>query len=410
MTTPISTEYEGKLSAGLARLARVINTESEPEPIYEAILREAQSLVACEQAHLYIYSYGLDGQAHPSFLATLAAAESTTNAPSVRVEVLSAERAACLMAEEELLARAVALREPVTSLVKGSQEKTLGVFPLEARGRLQGLLALRYTRCLVDDEITVGARLGELSATALALLASQRHQQEGEVRFLSRLAHELRSPLNAINGYLDLSLSGVGGELSEQQREFMQRARVGSEYLYALLEDLLLLGRANTGQLRLRKQVTHLSELVTNALEDLELTLEDAEIQVSTQLVADLPPIYADPIRLQQVLRNFFSYLVAQARPQDQLLLLASVEAESETPIEGDRPEENGRWLHLELEGPLGDHQETQESEKGVLASETLRALAIARLIIEQHGGVLIQEERAGGRCALVARLPIVLS
>jgi K+-sensing histidine kinase KdpD len=409
MTTPISTEYEGKLSAGLARLTRVINTESEPEPIYEAILREAQSLVACEQAHLYIYGYGLNGQAHPSFLATLVPAESTTSAPSVRVEVLSAKRAACLMAEEELLSRAVALSEPVTGLVKGSQEKTLGVFPLEARGRLQGLLALRYTRCLVGDEITVGARLGELAATALALLASQRHQQEGEVRFLSRLAHELRSPLNAINGYLDLSLSGVGGELSEQQREFMQRARVGSEYLYALLEDLLLLGRANTGQLQFRKQVTHLSELVTNALEDLELTLEDAEIQVSTQL-ADLPPIYADPIRLQQVLRNFFSYLVAQARSQDQLLLLASVEAESETPIEEDRQEENGRWLHLELEGPLGDHQEAQESEKGVFASETLRALAIARLIIEQHGGVLTQEERAGGRCVLLARLPIVLS
>lgn len=409
MRTPISTEHEGKLSAGLARLTSVINTESEPEPIYEAILREAQSLVACEQAHLYIYGYGPDGQAHPSFLATLAAAESTTSAPSVRVEVLSAKRAVCLMAEEELLARAVALREPVTDLVKGSQE-ALGVFPLEARGRLQGLLALRHAQCLTDDEISAGVRLGELAATALALLASQRYQQEGEIRFLSRLAHEIRSPLNAINGYLDLSLSGVGGELSEQQREFMQRARVGSEYLYALLEDLLLLGRANTGQLRLRKQVTHLSELVTNALEDLELTLEDGEIQVSTQLAADLPPIYADPIRLQQVLRNFFSYLVAQARPQDQLLLLASVEAESETPIEGDLQDENGRWLHLELEGPLGDHQEAQESERGVLASETLRALAIARLIIEQHGGVLTQEERAGGRCALLARLPIVLS
>lgn len=407
MRTPISTAYEGRLSAGLARLTRVINSESKPESIYEAILREARSLIACEQAHLYIY--GLDGQVHPSLLATLETTESATSTSALTVEDVSAERAEQLIAEEELLSQAVALRRPVTGLVRGSQDG-LGVFPLEAHGRLQGLLVLRYTRCLVEDEISAGERLGELAATALAFLASQRRQQEGEVRFLSRLAHELRSPLNAINGYLDLSLSGVGGELSEQQREFMQRARAGSEYLYALLEDLLLLGRANIGQLRLRKQVSHLSELVTNALEDLTLTLGDAEIQVSTTLAADLPPVYADPIRLQQVLRNFFVYLVAQSRPRELLLLRAYAEDASEAPIEGDVQEERGRWLHLELEGPRGDPQEAQEDEKGVLASETLRALAIARLIVELHGGVLTQEERPEERYALLARLPIVLS
>jgi len=52
-----------------------------------------------------------------------------------------------------------------------------------------------------------------------------------KAHFISMITHELRSPLNTINGYLDLALEGIAGELNQQQREFVQRARAGSEHL-----------------------------------------------------------------------------------------------------------------------------------------------------------------------------------
>src|SRR5574340_1163689 len=92
-----------------------------------------------------------------------------------------------------------------------------------------------------------------------------------QTRFISMITHELRSPINTINGYLDLALEGMAGELNQQQREFIQRARAGSERLYALIEDLLLISRADAGQLRLNRDVVRLPEIIDHAIEELEI-------------------------------------------------------------------------------------------------------------------------------------------
>ncbi len=128
-----------------------------------------------------------------------------------------------------------------------------------------------------------------------------------KANFLSMVTHELRSPLNAIHGYLDLTLTGMGGELNTQQREFVQRARSSSEYLYALIEDILLISRADSGQIRLNPALVKLQDIVANAIEELELMAVDNDITMKVEVPYDFPLIYADPVRMQQVLRNLIS-------------------------------------------------------------------------------------------------------
>jgi signal transduction histidine kinase len=128
-----------------------------------------------------------------------------------------------------------------------------------------------------------------------------------KAHFISMITHELRSPLNSINGYLDLALEGIAGELNQQQREFMQRARSGSEHLYALIEDLLLISRADAGQLRLNRDLIRLPEIVTNAIEELKLISMDNDIFIKIEIASDFPPIYADAIRIQHVMRNLIN-------------------------------------------------------------------------------------------------------
>src|SRR5579863_5454294 len=128
-----------------------------------------------------------------------------------------------------------------------------------------------------------------------------------KANFLSMITHELRSPLNAIHGYLDLALTGIAGELNDQQREFVQRARASSEHLFALVEDLLLVSRADSGQFRLSRNLANLSDIVTNAVEELELMATDSKIAVKVEIPDDFPPIYVDAVRMQQVIRNLVS-------------------------------------------------------------------------------------------------------
>jgi signal transduction histidine kinase len=145
------------------------------------------------------------------------------------------------------------------------------------------------------------------TASRRAAESTALNQSMGRANFLSMITHELRSPLNAINGYLELVLSGAAGALNEQQIEFVRRARSGSEHLYALLEDLLLLSRVDSGQMRLNREIILLPEIVENAVEELELTAADHGISIHVEIAKDFPRMYADAVRVQQILRNLIS-------------------------------------------------------------------------------------------------------
>src|SRR6266568_5623310 len=128
-----------------------------------------------------------------------------------------------------------------------------------------------------------------------------------------------------INGYLDLALEGIAGELNQQQREFVQRARASSEYLYALIEDLLLISRADAGQLRLNHDFIRLPEIIANAIEELELIAMDNEISIRVEIVSDFPQMYADAIRMQHVLRNLINNALRFTPPGGSVAISARV-------------------------------------------------------------------------------------
>src|SRR2546430_12073025 len=146
-----------------------------------------------------------------------------------------------------------------------------------------------------------------------------------KAHFISMITHELRSPLNTINGYLDLALEGIGGELNQQQREFVQRARAGSEHLYTLIEDLLLISRADAGQLRLNRDFIGLPEIITHAIEELELIAMDNEISIRVEIASDFPDIYADAIRMQHVMRNLTNNAIRFTPPGGSIAISARV-------------------------------------------------------------------------------------
>jgi signal transduction histidine kinase len=134
---------------------------------------------------------------------------------------------------------------------------------------------------------------------------------------LARIAHELRAPLNRISGFLDLLLAEeeaagavipASSELSLQSRDYLQRARVGSEQLYLLLENLLCWLRAASGQLHLSSDLIAVEELVESTVEELEYTARLRQLRIETrfarELLAPYRRIRTDSQRARQILRN----------------------------------------------------------------------------------------------------------
>ena len=243
-----------------------------------------------------------------------------------------------------------------------------------------------------------------------------------KANFLSMITHELRSPLNAIHGYLDLTLTGIAGDLNEKQREFVQRARSSSEHLYALVEDLLLVSRADSGQVRLSREIHNLSDIIANAVEELELMAIDNEITITLAVPTDFPPIYADAVRIQQVLRNLISNALRFTPPKGQVTVIASIEEranEDTSPLSLD-PEVR-RLLKLQVSdtgsGIAPEYQEriferfyqAPQSNTGRVGGQGL-GLAIVKMIVELHGGSITVESFPGSGSIFTCVLPCLLS
>lgn len=239
-----------------------------------------------------------------------------------------------------------------------------------------------------------------------------------KANFISMITHELRSPLNAINGYLDLALSGVAGELNDQLREFLQRSRSGSEQLYGLVEDLLLVSRADAGQLRLSREVISLNDVITDAVEELELTATDRGIQLSVDIADDFPQLYADPVRMQQVLRNLISNALRFTSPGGSVTVAATQEYVTGGSEETD--DRDVRIVKLLVKdtgcGIAPEHQQRiferfyQVQQTAVRVTGQGLGLAIVKMIIELHGGTVSVESVVGEGSTFTSVLPCVLS
>ncbi len=240
-----------------------------------------------------------------------------------------------------------------------------------------------------------------------------------KANFLSMITHELRSPLNAIHGYLDLALTGIAGELNEQQREFVQRARASSEHLYALVEDLLLISRADSGQMRLSREITSLQDIIANAIEELELMAADNEVTISVTIAGDFPCIYADAVRIQQVLRNLISNALRFTPSGGSVTVSANVTCRT-APGDAIEYDDESKLLLLQVsdtgQGIAPEFQQRiferffQVPQASARVTGQGLGLAIVRMIIELHGGTVSVESEPGKGSTFSCLIPCMLS
>ena len=118
---------------------------------------------------------------------------------------------------------------------------------------------------------------------------SHRHNTSLKERtFLANAAHELRTPLHSANGFLAMALEGMAGPLSERQREMLGYAHLAMNQLALLLEDVLFVARADSGELAPHPAAVAPSALIGQAIETVRDQARENNITL-TQQTGDLP-------------------------------------------------------------------------------------------------------------------------
>jgi two-component system NtrC family sensor kinase len=119
--------------------------------------------------------------------------------------------------------------------------------------------------------------------------------------FIHTISHDLRSPLTAIMGYVEL-LDRVGS-LNEQQQSFVRHIQTSVQSITALVNDLLDLGRIEAG-FDARKDEVALDTILRYTLDNLQNQINEKHQTLNTAVAEKLPLLRGNPIRLRQMVDN----------------------------------------------------------------------------------------------------------
>jgi K+-sensing histidine kinase KdpD len=269
-----------------------------------------------------------------------------------------------------------------------------------------------YTFAVADEQYIVTFAVMLLTALVIGTLTHRMRQQSELARqawerveteflrntLLSGVSHDLRTPLAAITGAAG-ALTQSGDGLDPATRgEMLHMIASEADRMERLITNLLDMTRLESGGLVLKKEWQHLQEVVGSALHHLNGRLREREIKID--LPPDLPLIQFDAVAIEQVLANLIDNAV-EYTPANTAIEISARRGEESVTVE------------IADHGPgLPQGTETRVFDKFFRADENRRGiglgLAIARGIVEAHGGSITAANRRGGGATFRFTLPLV--
>jgi signal transduction histidine kinase len=160
----------------------------------------------------------------------------------------------------------------------------------------------RHIVMLMEREQVIAADQDTIQdlSTALSVLDEQ-------ILVLQTAAHDIRSPLSSIQGYVEMLQSEFYGPLSDDQREMLAQIRTAAQIIHRLTVDLSDAVAAETGVLTVLPQQFAPQEIARSVLEICRPQADARGIELYMRCDESVPPIVSDPDRLRQILLNFMS-------------------------------------------------------------------------------------------------------
>jgi len=145
-------------------------------------------------------------------------------------------------------------------------------------------------------------------------------------RLMRGLNHDLKNPLGAAGGYLQLLGEGVLGELNERQRDTVGRTRGLLQDALCIVEDVVTFARASIGELETNLAPTDLAALARLTVDELRGTADEREVNLDAETPADPVELRTDGDRVTQILRHLIRNALEHSRAGGTVLV--SVERE----------------------------------------------------------------------------------
>ncbi len=335
-------------------------------------------------------------------------------------------RISCGVGEEVLPADRLLAPEAMRQILKGSalfiwdtqsdprvtereRLSRLGIYsivllPFRSQEQIRGVMCLFFSRerkfdreelDFLESLAELGGMILEMAETRESLardaeearrdLARAMDERRHFLSFLSMVAHDLKSPLVAVQGYLKMLLRKGSDSLDERLLNGVRRSIQRIDGMMELISDLLELSRIESGQVVAEFKTVSWEEVLSAAVEMAHELAEPKGITVVTDIKRPLPEVFASDIRLQQLILNLVSNSVRYTPRGGRITIRAgreddAVKVSVEDEGSGIDPEQ---LPHVFEEFYKGDPEATEGTGLG---------LSICKRIVDMHRGEIEAE------------------
>jgi len=303
-----------------------------------------------------------------------------------------------------------------------SNRTTVVVPMFDAEGAI-GVLALIYApdvepAAIGPDALARASTFADLATVALrkARLLEESEQRRHELQRISDsralllrgFSHDLKNPLWAADGFLQLLEAGVPSPLTAEQTTSVQRARRSLKAGFKLLHDLLDLAKAGTDHIQLHVAPCDLDQLLCEVVEEHRGTADNRNVALVMKESVRIPTLQTDGARVRQIVSNLASNGIKYTEPGGRVEVSAEIRPAAK---DGEPP-----WIaiHVTDTGP-GIHPEDQEAifqefvrlESAEHVPGAGLGLAISQRVAHALGGRITLRSRIGAGSTFTLWLPL---
>lgn len=237
------------------------------------------------------------------------------------------------------------------------------------------------------------------------ILLLEEDKPDEQIELLSLVAHELRTPLTSVIGYLEVLKEEVGTKLDDEQKQFFERAVSSSQQLAFLVENILNFSRIERGTYTVNSKAVDWQKLAAGVVQNYQLTAKQKGVKLEYISTSNLPNVFADDMRINEVLNNLINNALNYTQEGGQVKVSCQVADGYVVTAVSDNgsgiPKDAQAHLFTKFFRVTGPGQ---QSRKG-----TGLGLYLSKLIVNLHKGRIWVQSEEGKGSTFYFTLPIAL-
>jgi two-component system sensor histidine kinase GlrK len=252
-----------------------------------------------------------------------------------------------------------------------------------------------------DLDLSSPPEIGALACAFNTMCQKLKEVDRLKSNFYALMSHELRTPLTSIREGTNMFLEGLGGEVTEKQRELLRIISEESSRLIDMVNPLLELSKLEAGVAAFNFAPADLSQLISRAIREVIPLAESKNIRIES-LVGNFPAISIDAEQMMQVMRNLIGNAL-KFTPPDGKVCVSAVRAEGEVRV---AVSDTGPGIPKEEISIVFEKFRQGSQTRSDKFQGTGLGLAIVRQIVEKHGGRIWVESEVGVGSTFTLALP----